>query len=239
MKIQVTAWWLSAALALIGTAITPAMADEWNKETRLKISEPLEVPGKVLQPGTYIFKLADDASSRNIVEIYSEDASGRQKFVTTVLAISAYTMKTPEKVTIGLEERPSGTPQAIHTWFYPGDNTGWEFVYPKFERLESASANPLPAERAPTPEVIPDLPEAPVEADVPPPPAELPLVEPLVSQPEEPPAPVSEKADDGQNSANRMLPETAGNSATELVASITLLCAGLITVLAGLRKPEA
>jgi hypothetical protein len=28
-----------------------------------------------------------------------------------------------------LEERHAGAPEAIHSWFYPGDNTGWEFVY--------------------------------------------------------------------------------------------------------------
>ena len=31
----------------------------------------------------------------------------------------------------------SGSPEAIHSWFYPGDNTGWEFVYPKEQNLEA------------------------------------------------------------------------------------------------------
>src|SRR6266478_5435902 len=131
----------------MGSAITPAMADEWNKETRLEISGPLEIPGKVLAPGTYIFKLADSQSDRNIVEIFSEDANGRQKLVTTVLAFSAYSVKTPDKPIIGLDERPSGSPQAIHNWFYPGDNAGWEFIYPKSDRLGvSASGNQDPSD---------------------------------------------------------------------------------------------
>ncbi len=32
---------------------------------------------------------------------------------------------------IKFAERPVGTPEAIKAWFYPGDNFGHEFVYPK------------------------------------------------------------------------------------------------------------
>src|SRR6266567_4358790 len=110
MKIRLSTWWLGAALALTGSTIMPAMADQWNKETRLEAKEPLEIPGKVLAPGTYIFKLADSPSDRNIVEVFSEDANDKQKLVTTILAISAYRMETPEKPIIRLEERASGQP---------------------------------------------------------------------------------------------------------------------------------
>jgi hypothetical protein len=155
MKITFGAWFLSAAAALIGSTMTPAMADEWNKETRLEISEPLELPGTVLSPGTYIFKLLDSNSDQNVVEVFSEDSSGEQKFVTTVFAISAYKMETPDKPIIGLEERAAGSPKAIRTWFYPGDNFGREFVYPKVEHVE-ARANPASApEPEPTPAVAP------------------------------------------------------------------------------------
>src|SRR5260370_26956884 len=82
IKIKFGAWFLSAAAVLIGSTMTPAMADEWNKETRLEINEPLEIPGRVLSPGTYIFKLLDSNSDRNVVEVFSEDSSGKQKFVT-------------------------------------------------------------------------------------------------------------------------------------------------------------
>src|SRR5271154_1389677 len=146
MKVKFGTWSLSVALALLGLTITPAMADEWNKETRLEVKEPLEIPGRVLTPGTYIFKLADSDADRKIVEVFSEDANGKQTFVTTILAISAYTVDTPDKPIIRLEERASGRPEAIHSWFYPGDNAGWEFVYPKLERLE-VSSNQTPFEQ--------------------------------------------------------------------------------------------
>jgi hypothetical protein len=85
-----------------------ARADEWNKETRIQISEPLEIPGQTLKAGKYVFKLADDAADRNIVEVFSEDANGNQNLVTTILAIPAYRENTPEKPIFDLEERRAG-----------------------------------------------------------------------------------------------------------------------------------
>ena len=79
-----------------------------------------------------------------------EDANGDQKFVTTTMAIPDYREETPEKTIIQFEERPSGSPEAIHSWFYPGDNTGWQFVYPKGERSQMSS-NTTPADAAPAP----------------------------------------------------------------------------------------
>ena len=131
MKITFKLLWLSASLALIGSMIAPAMTDERDKETKLEFSAPVEVPGHVLTPGKYVFKLADSEADRNLVRIFSEDPNGAQKLVTTIRAIPDYREDTPEKTIIQFEERPSGSPEAIHSWFYPGDNSGWEFVYPK------------------------------------------------------------------------------------------------------------
>src|SRR5216684_9282606 len=144
MNIRFKALWLSASLALMGSLIAPAIADEWNKETKIEFSAPVQVPGKLLDAGKYVFRLADSESDRNIVQIFSEDASGDQKLVTTVLAIPAYRTATPDKPIITFEERSSGSPEAIQKWFYPGDNTGWEFVYSKSEPVESG-ANMTPA----------------------------------------------------------------------------------------------
>jgi len=226
-------WLAGAALALIGS-ITPAIADEWNKETRLETNEPLEIPGMVLTPGTYIFKLADNASDRTIVQIFSEDANGKQKLVTTTFAVSAYTLYTPEKPMINLEERPAGNPQAIHTWFYPGDNNGWEFVYRKSDRLEVAEA-PAP-EPAPAPPVALDPPALPVvEAPVSAPPAELRVVEEVASAPVEEPVLVAVE----ESTLSVELPATAGHSFAELLAGALMLGVGLIVVLATRFRTQA
>jgi hypothetical protein len=50
--------------------------------------------------------------------------------ITAVKGIPDFRMETPDKAILHLEERPSGQPQALKAWFYPGDNSGVEFVYP-------------------------------------------------------------------------------------------------------------
>jgi hypothetical protein len=47
------------------------------------------------------------------------------------LTIPDYISNIPDKPIVRFDERTAGSPEAIHSWFYPGDNTGWEFVYPK------------------------------------------------------------------------------------------------------------
>jgi hypothetical protein len=125
-----------------------AKADEWNKETVLTFNKPVEVPGMVLQPGSYDFKLLDSPSDRNIVQISSADGS---HFYENVLAIPAYRLETTDKTVVTFEERANGAPEAMATWFYPGDNTGEEFVYQNVKPVQTAKA----AAVSPAPSVTP------------------------------------------------------------------------------------
>ena len=81
-------------------------------------------------PGKYVFELADNPADRNIVQVFSEDPAGNESLVDIVIAVPDYTSNTPEQAVLHFEERDSSSPEAIQSWFYPGDNTGWEFVYP-------------------------------------------------------------------------------------------------------------
>lgn len=128
--------WL-CALAAPSTMI----ADEEDKATKLTFSEPVEVPGQVLSAGTYWFTLADSESDRNLVQIWNAD---RTRLVATVLAIPDYRMQPAGRTIIHFEERPSGSPEAIHSWFYPGDNFGLEFVYPKTRATQFAKQTSQP-----------------------------------------------------------------------------------------------
>lgn len=115
------------ALCAFATALVPsARADEWDKTTKVKFSGPVEVPGVALSPGTYVFKLLESPSDRDIVQIFNKDQT---QLYATVLAVPDYRLVTPGKTKITFEERPKGTPEAVKEWFYPGDNYGWEFVY--------------------------------------------------------------------------------------------------------------
>src|SRR5438477_6758825 len=105
-----------------------ARADAWNKKTIVDFSRPVEVPGVVLQPGKYVLKLVDSPSNRNIVQI----SNARENHVyATVLTIPAYRQQPADKTVFTFYEMPAGQPEALHTWFYPGDTYGQEFPYPK------------------------------------------------------------------------------------------------------------
>src|SRR6266436_2343142 len=121
---------------VLGIGLAPrCAADEHDKKTIVTFSAPVEVPGKVLPPGTYVFKLLDSTSNRNIVQIFDKD---EKQLYETVLAIPNYRQEPSDKPLIKLEERPSNSPEAIKAWFYPGDNYGQEFVYPQQRAVELA-----------------------------------------------------------------------------------------------------
>jgi len=123
---------------LAGAALAPsARADEWNKKTILTINESIQVPNKVLPPGTYVMKLLDSPSNRHIVQIFDKD---EQHLQTTILAIPNYRLEPTGKTQMQFWETPPGQPKALRAWFYPGDNFGQEFAYPKSEAMQIASA---------------------------------------------------------------------------------------------------
>lgn len=161
-----------ASIGLLGIGLAPsARADEWNKKTTLTVNQPIQVPGKVLPAGTYVLKLLDSPSDRHIVQIYNEDQTELQ---TTILAIPNYRLRLTGETVFTFWETAPGTPRALRAWFYPGDNFGQEFAYPKTKAAEIAAVahaevpvveTQKPAELAiaPIEKVAPPAPAAPVE----------------------------------------------------------------------------
>ena len=126
-------------LAVAAMAFTPqAKADNFDKKTTITFSEPFEVPGvdaQILPAGTYVFKILDSLSDRNIVQIFSPDET---HVYTTILAIANYRLKATDKTVLTFKERGAGQPEAIKAWFYPGQTWGQEFVYSKKRAVELA-----------------------------------------------------------------------------------------------------
>ncbi len=147
-------------LGLLITMILPNVrADEWDRMTTMTFSGPVELPGVVLPAGTYIFRLLDSSSNRNIVQVFSED---KKTHYATILASPNYRITPKSDTVVTFHERAAGAPQAIKAWFYPGINYGQEFVYPKVRATELAKVDqePVPsmpetiAEPTPEPEQI-------------------------------------------------------------------------------------
>jgi hypothetical protein len=91
-----------------------------------------------LPAGTYVFKLAGNEADRNIVRILNADET---RLITTVMAIPDYRKTASDKTVVTFDEGPAGQPEALQSWFYPGDNYGQEFVYRKQKATELAQVN--------------------------------------------------------------------------------------------------
>ena len=137
---------------LIGAAIlsslgSVAKADEWDQKTVFTFNVPVEIPGQVLGPGTYVFKLADSTSDRNIVQVFNQREN---HLYGTFLTIPDYRSRPSGKTIITFDERTAGSPEAVKAWFYPGENYGHDFVYPKLKALALAKVNQAPVPSMPT-----------------------------------------------------------------------------------------
>jgi len=125
-------------IGIAGVAVFPAHADEWDKKTTLTVNQPIQVRDTLLPAGSYVFKLLNSSSDRHIVQIFNSDQS---RIIDTVLAIPNYRLEPTGNSRFTFWETPPGTAKALRAWFYPGDNFGQEFPYPKHLRqLETASA---------------------------------------------------------------------------------------------------
>ncbi len=147
MKIVTTmACFAGGLLATVLLAPPQARADEWDQKTVFTFSGPVEVPSQILPAGTYVFKLLDSQSDRSIVQVFDQ----REKHLYgTFLTIPDYRTKPSGKTIITFTERAAGAPEAVRAWFYPGENYGHDFVYPKVKAVELAKANNQPVASMP------------------------------------------------------------------------------------------
>jgi hypothetical protein len=130
---------LAACVGVLGLAVVPATrADVWNKKTILTVNESIQLPNKVLEPGKYVMKLMDSPSNRHIVQVFNEDES---QLITTVLALPNYRLQPTGETRFTFWETVSGEPKPLRSWFYPGDNFGQEFAYPKNKATMIARAS--------------------------------------------------------------------------------------------------
>jgi LPXTG-motif cell wall-anchored protein len=175
---------LAAAGGLVitmGMVAVHARADVWDKKTILTTNQPIQVEDTYLEPGTYVFKLLNSSSNRNIVQIYNED---QDHLIDTIMAIPNYRLQPTDRTRFTYYETPPGTAAAMRAWFWPGDNVGQEFRYPSNPRLLAVATTPQVAAPAPEPVRSPEPPPPPIATrPAEPEPAPAPQAE---AKPEEP-----------------------------------------------------
>jgi hypothetical protein len=113
-----------------------------NQKTYFTFSGAVELPGKTLPAGTYVFRVADSPSNRHIVQVFDKD---EKDIIATLLAIPAQRLQAADDPEVRFMEVAANQPAAIRTWWFPGRTVGHEFIYPKDQatRLARATKSPV------------------------------------------------------------------------------------------------
>ena|ERR1700674_2334159 len=138
---------LAGVMLCIGTLAS--RADDYDKKTIVTISERTEVPGIILEPGTYVIKLLNSSSNRHIAEIMNEKMDHLYALTFTV---AAEKVQRTGKTVLTFYEGTNNRPPALRKWFWPGDTIGQEFIYPKDQaaRISAATKERVPEGKLPT-----------------------------------------------------------------------------------------
>jgi hypothetical protein len=137
----------SALVALVFGAASGASALTSDKRTYFTFSQPVALPGVTLPAGTYMFRLADDPTSRKVIQIANKE--GTQSFA-MLHTMPVYRSDVPRDPEVRFMETAAGAPIAVRAWWQEGERTGYGFIYSK---AELAALNRAPAAAAPRAEV--------------------------------------------------------------------------------------
>jgi len=112
-----------------------AHADETDQATKISFSEPIQIPGRVLPAGTYVFKLLNEDLGLHVVQVFNAD---RTALYATLQTIPTDRPEPTDHTVVALAQQGAGQPDALLKWFYPCQTIGSEFLYPKHEEKELA-----------------------------------------------------------------------------------------------------
>jgi hypothetical protein len=138
---------LTAVAAVLATQVQAQQTNE-AEQTFLTFSAPVEMPGVVLEPGTYEFRLANPVTSRNVVQVFKKDSNepiGQWTFV------DASRPRVSNETVVMFRETREGSTPAVQYWYYPGERIGKEFIYPKdqAERIAARTGQTVRTEDGP------------------------------------------------------------------------------------------
>jgi len=211
---------MSALIFVIGVISAPNAIAQIAETSFLRVAEPLDVGGTVLEPGTYVIRVLPGYTNRNLLQITNEDRS--KIFATVLSSPHAYPVGVGESGTeYVLYPAIAGTTRALRTW-YAVDSTskgGHDIVYPEKRALELAPVVQEPVYAYKGEAKTEELVTAPIVIVTP--------KKEVVVYVEPAPAPKPELV------AKNELPDTA--SRLPLVAAIGLLLIGVAVVIRVLR----
>ena len=122
------------ALLVVLTLNVAAQQPDTRDRTIMTFSSAVELPGMRLEPGTYVFRLADSAS-RNVIQVLDKD---EKDVMGQWLFVSAERPEVTGDTVVTFRETSAASTPAVQFWYYPGEKIGKEFIYPKDQALRIA-----------------------------------------------------------------------------------------------------
>ncbi|HVO79730.1 MAG TPA: hypothetical protein VMT28_03305 [Terriglobales bacterium] len=128
-------WAVMFACLLLGALLVPrARADEDNQAVKFTTNGPIEVPGRVLAAGRYEIKLS--ASGSPVAGLWNARGTRFYGYFETIPIDRSHKISRSE---LDLSKTFANDPERLKDWFYPGDTTGHELLYPVSSRLSEAA----------------------------------------------------------------------------------------------------
>jgi hypothetical protein len=126
---------------LLMTSAAAQITQPVDKRTVFTFSGPVSMPGVTLPAGEYVFRLADADSTRKVIQVQNKEGRSLGMF----FSIPIDRPEADSDPEIGFIETASGLPAAVRSWWYAGDRSGYEFIYPKDQarRLAAGSSEPV------------------------------------------------------------------------------------------------
>lgn len=209
---------VTCAAALLAVCVAGgANAQPLDRRTTFTFRNPTSVPGVTLAPGEYQFRVID-SYTRDVVQVLSADGMKPYAMFFTLPLWRPDPAKDSE---LAFMETAAGMPQAVKTWYYIGESTGREFLYPKEQARLLAQGT---GEYIPTTEAVPGVTETPEVAWIAPKGEETtaPPVEVAAAQP------VFEEAPPAAPAEPEALPKTDSATTTRVLGAGLLLMAALV-----------
>ncbi len=119
----------SLLLVLVSLAVfvtVPAFAQQ-DSVINVHVDKAVAIPGYVLLPGDYVFRLADTNSYPDFVEISTADGSRTFGFIRVFEAKREHA--SGDKMIISQPD--AAGLQRIKSWYFPGETYGYRFIYSK------------------------------------------------------------------------------------------------------------
>ncbi len=133
----------SVLVVLVGAASgANAFTSTSDKRTYFTFNQPVALPGVTLPAGTYMFRLADDTTSRKVIQVANKQGTESYAMLHTM---PVYRPDAPRDPEIRFMETAAGAPVAVRAWWKDGETTGYGFIYSK-EELAALNRPPAAAE---------------------------------------------------------------------------------------------